>query len=305
MARVLICGTLAYDDIGEFDSALAPHTRNVKLTRLHRSFGGCAMNIAYNLAGLGHETLPFVYVGDDYAGGYARHVAARGISETGIFHLPGTPCARGIILTGSDGAQFTAFFPGPSGATRWQADIQGLLGGPMAGSVDAAVIAPDVPEKMRGCARLLRDLPLSIWCPGQYAELLEPEDVRATVDAVDLIIANRHEWAALCRRVVPVHLLDAGRRAFVTDGPGPVEILPEGARVPVPAAPETAAPEAAHDPTGCGDAFAAGVVHGLLAGWSAAGAAALGIRLAGLCLRERGAQTHEVILAAAAPTTTC
>ncbi len=306
MARILICGTLAHDDIGEFDSALAPHTRNVKLTRLHRSFGGCAMNIAYNLAGLAHESLPFVYVGDDYAGGYARHVAARGISETGIFHLPGTPCARGIILTGSDGAQFTAFFPGPSGASRWQADLEGLLDGPVGGSIDAAVIAPDLPEKMRGCARLLRDVPLSIWCPGQYSELLEPEDVRATADTVNLIIANRHEWAALCGRVPAVRLLDAGRWALVTDGPRPVEILPEGARVPVPAAPANATTAAAgHDPTGCGDAFVAGVTHGLLVGWSAVSAAALGVRLAGLCLLQRGAQAHEVTLDASAPTMTC
>lgn len=285
--RVLICGTLAYDDIGVFDTPLGPSTRNVKLERLDRGFGGCAMNIAFNLAGLGHQPVPFVYAGDDYSGAYARHVAAAGISESGIFRIPGTTSARGIVLTGRDGAQFTAFYPGPSGIERWAADLEAVLA---EGAFDAAVLAPDLPAKSLGCAERLAELPLVLWCPGQYAELLERREIEAMLRRIRLLVVNRHEWQALLRQVPVEALLGGDLRVVVTDGPAPAELLPDAVQVPVPPVP----PEQVVDPTGCGDAFVAGLLAALLNGAALAPAVAAGHRLAGRCLAERGAQAHRV-----------
>ncbi len=284
MARILICGTLAYDDIGAFGTPFGVGARNVKLDTLYRGFGGCAMNIAYNLAGLGHQPVPFVYAGDDYSGDYARHVAAAGISEAGIFRISDVPSARGIVLTGSDGAQFTAFYPGPSGLDRCRADLQVLTDQ----QFDAAILAPDLPEKMAACAAAVARVPLRLWCPGQYAELLTREQIEAVAGHCQLLVANRHEWEALCRHVDPADLVDGGVRAIVTHGPDPVEILPEARRVPVP--PLTSG--AAVDPTGCGDAFVAGLVSALLTSAGIEAAVAAGIRLAGCCIRWQGAQRH-------------
>jgi adenosine kinase len=287
VARILICGSLAYDDLGFFATHWSSTTRNVKLDRLDRSFGGCAMNIAYNLAGLGHQAVPLVYAGDDYRGAYARHVTEAGVSEAAIFAIPGTPSARGIVLTGSDGVQFTAFYPGPAGLGRWRDDLEELLtGAPFA----AAIIAPDLPEKMAGCAQRLRDLPLVVWCPGQYAELLGAADIEAALDASHLLIVNRHEWLALSAQVAPERLLERVGRVIITDGPQPVTLLPEGTQVPVPADGSAAR----RDPTGCGDAFAAALVSALMAGAEPAAAVAAGIGLAGRCLACRGAQSHIV-----------
>lgn len=285
MARILICGTLAYDDIGEFDSPWASGIRNVKLTRLDRGFGGCAMNIAYNLAGLGHEAVPFAYAGEDYSGDYARHVARAGISEAGLFRIGGTPSARGIVLTGHDGVQFTAFYPGPSGHGRWASDLDRLIA---TNRFDALVVAPDLPEKMTGCARRGRAIPLRIWCPGQYAETLQAQALQATAESVDLLVANTHEWQALTRQVPAAALLDGGRRAVVTDGPGPITLLPDQTRVPVPVVPSAEV----QDPTGCGDALVAGLAGALLDGAPLAHAVAAGAALAGHCLRHRGGQRH-------------
>jgi adenosine kinase len=287
MARILVCGTLAYDDIGTFDTPLSPGTRNVKLHRLDRVFGGCAMNIAYNLAGLGHHPVPFVYAGDDYSGDYARHVAASGISEAGIFRIPGTPSARGIVLTGSDGAQFTAFYPGPSGLERWQRDLDGVLS---EGSFDAAILAPDLPEKMTGCARRLAGVPLTVWCPGQYAELLERADIEPVLDGSDLLVVNRHEWQALCSRIAAAEIHARDVQVIVTHGPDAVELLPGGATVAVP----TLAPDRIVDPTGCGDAFVAALTGALLSAAPPNAAVAAGARLAGCCIAWRGAQSHPV-----------
>ncbi|MEQ8861053.1 MAG: PfkB family carbohydrate kinase [Pseudomonadales bacterium] len=291
MARLLICGTLAYDDIGYFDAPLHAGTRNVKLESLHRDFGGCAMNIAYNLAGLGHLSVPFVYAGDDYSAGYAHHVASHGISEAGIYRVPGTPSARGIVLTGADGVQFTAFYPGPSGTERWQRDLEELHSGE---PFDAVIIAPDLAGKMVGCAARARRSALRIWCPGQYAELLERAEIEPVLEHCNLLVVNRHEWQALADRVGESRLRQRAQPTVITDGAGPVEVLPgtatgtgRAATVPVPAV-------AATDPTGCGDAFVAALADALLHGAELPSAAAAGIRLAARCLQCRGAQSHRV-----------
>lgn len=293
MARILICGTLAYDDIGTFDSPFGSRTRNVKLERLHQHFGGCAMNIAYNLAGLGHQSVPFVYAGDDYSGGYAHHVARHGISEAGIFRIPGTPSARGIVLTGSNGVQFTAFYPGPSGARRWQQDIDELLTG---SGFDAVIVAPDLPDKMAGCAVRAGAPALRIWCPGQYAELLQRPQIEPALRACNLLVVNRHEWLALCERVPADELRGQAGRVVITDGSGPVEVQPDATTVPVP--PADAAADT--DPTGCGDAFVAALASALLAGAELPAAVRSGIELAGRCLHYGGAQNHPVCADAAA-----
>ena len=81
MARVLICGTLAYDLIGRFSGRLEAHTRNVKLDSMVHSFGGCAMNMAYNLRQLGHEPVALVYAGDNFVPDYEQHLSGLGISS--------------------------------------------------------------------------------------------------------------------------------------------------------------------------------------------------------------------------------
>lgn len=287
MSRILVCGTLAYDDIGTFATPLTAATRNIKLDRLDRAFGGCAMNIAYNLAGLGHRAVPFVYTGDDYSGAYAHHVARCGISEAGIFSIPGTPSARGIVLTGADGVQFTAFYPGPSGLERWADDLEQVIAGD---ALEAVIIAPDLPEKMAGCATRLAGLPWRVWCPGQYAELLEPDTVAAVLSACNLLVVNGHEWQALCERIPAHTLCGSVDRIVITNGPRPVELLPDNRKIAVPAA----AAAATIDPTGCGDAFVAALTSSLVLGAGLPAAAEAGIHLAGRCLAARGAQSHPV-----------
>jgi adenosine kinase len=285
MSRVLICGTLAYDDIGEFDVPWSDRLRNVKLTHLHRGFGGCAMNLAYNLTGLGHVAVPFVYVGDDYPGDYARHVAGHAISEAGVFQIEGIPCARGIVLTGPHGVQFTAFYPGPSGLERWRDDLDLLL---ERGGFDAVIIAADLPQKMAGCARRTAHLPLRIWSPGQYAEMLSAEDVAPHLACGGWLVASRHEWQALLALQPATEWQAAFEQIVITDGALAVQVLPQGETHPVPAPPRVV------DPTGCGDAFTAALVAARLNGAPLAASVQAGIRLAGRCLGHAGAQSHAV-----------
>ncbi len=285
MQRILICGTLAYDLIGTFDSALTPDTRNVKLQTLHQAFGGCAMNIAYNVRRLAQDAIPLAYAGVDYEPEYAAHIRRLGISEAGIIHQPDALCARGIILTASDGAQLTAFYPGPQGIDTLTTVLRRVLDD---GRLDAAILAPDQPEKTLACLQQLIDTPLKVWCPGQYAEHVGARQIEQILDRTDMLVVNRQEWLALREQMPAAAILNRTSRVIVTHGAEPVLVLPDRLRVPVPPIPI----EELIDPTGCGDAFVAALTVELAAGAKLAQAIAAGVDLAGQCLRRAGAQCH-------------
>jgi adenosine kinase len=294
-ARVLVCGTLAYDVIGRTPDRLQPGVRNVKLDGLLEDFGGCAMNIAYTLRQLGHEPVALAYVGDDFAPAYANHLAAADLRTDGLIHVTGARCARGITLTDPHGEQFTAFFPGPTGLDRLAADIEDLC---RRETFDAVVLATDLPEKTVAAAAVLHNVPLRIWCPGQYAQHFGPDDAARLIAWADLIILNRFEWRTLYQRLKrgASERLEAGGRTskpgvIVTRGAGSVVIWSPGApraSIPVP----TVTSSRQRDPTGCGDALSAGVIAGLLEQLSVTLAVERGVAVAQLCLQESGTQHH-------------
>jgi adenosine kinase len=281
VARVLICGTLAYDLIGRFSGRLEAHTRNVKLDSMVHGFGGCAMNMAYNLRQLGHEPVPLVYAGDNFGPDYEQHLSALGISRDGIIQVPGIDCARGLILTDADGAQFTAFYPGPTGLERHHRDLAVFA----SKDYDGLIIAPDLPEKMLACAGAFVRIKLRVWCPGQYAEMLSAAEAREMLRSIDILIANRHEWDALCHRLPAAEISRQLDEVVITDGPHPVTAVHQQLVVQVPQT-------SAVDPTGCGDAFAAALVAATLESKDLAEALRAGISQASLCLRTQGSQQH-------------
>ncbi len=292
--RILVCGTLAFDLIGSSVDALDGGLRNVKLSGITTGFGGCAMNMAYTLRLLGHAPVPLAYVGDDF-GPYARHLDRLGIDRSALFPVPGASCGRGITLTDRSERQFSAFHPGPSGLDRLDRDLREALA---AHAFDAAVLAPDLPEKMLAAARLLTHVPLRVWCPGQYAEQLDAATLGAMLPLVDVLIVNRHEWRVLLRaRRLLGHGPTRQRmpRVVITRGPLSVCVfVPDGGhrsrfiRVPVPPVAATAAV----DPTGCGDAFTAALTATLAAGDELPDAVRAGIAMARACLCSAGAQAH-------------
>ena len=83
----LICGSLAFDSVmvfqGRFRDHILPdriHLLNVSflVPSLRRNFGGCAGNIAYNLALLGGAGAPMATVGHDFAP-YANWLRVRSV----------------------------------------------------------------------------------------------------------------------------------------------------------------------------------------------------------------------------------
>jgi len=83
--RALICGSLAFDTIMVFGDRFANHILPDKIhilnvsflvPQMRREYGGCAGNIAYNLALLGDDGVPMATVGSDfgeYRAGFHHH----------------------------------------------------------------------------------------------------------------------------------------------------------------------------------------------------------------------------------------
>lgn len=293
--RVLVCGTLAYDVIGQTPDRLHAGVHNVKLDGLREDFGGCAMNIAYTLRHLGHEPVTLAYVGDDFAPAYADHLAAEGLRTDALIPVQGTRCGRGITLTDPAGEQFTAFYPGPTGLDRLTEDITRLCDRE---TFAAVVLATDLPEKTVAAAAALPAGPLRIWCPGQYAQHFRAEEIAALVSWADLIILNRFEWHTLYRehkhgsftrsadRAARPRLrviVTRGHASVVTWSPGEARRV-----VPVPRV-ETSAQQ---DPTGCGDTLSGAVIAALLERQPVNIAIEKGIAAAQRCLRHAGTQHH-------------
>ncbi|NTV11806.1 MAG: carbohydrate kinase family protein, partial [Zoogloea sp.] len=104
---VLICGSIAYDTImvfhDHFKNHILPeqiHILNVAflVPDMRREFGGCAGNIAYNLKLLGGDPLIMATVGDD-AGPYRERLAALGLAQDHVRHVPGSYTAQAFITT--------------------------------------------------------------------------------------------------------------------------------------------------------------------------------------------------------------
>ncbi len=292
MASALICGSMAYDTIMVFEDQFKNHILPDKVHMLNvsflvpamrREFGGCAGNIAYNLKLLGGEPVPMATVGQDFAP-YREWFEGLGITLAQVREVPDTFTAQAFITTDKDNNQITAFHPGAMNRSQ-DNHVDGVA--------DAAIgiVAPDGREGMLQHAAefAARGVPF-IFDPGQAMPLFSGEEFRAFIDQAEYVAVNSYEASLLTERTGWSEAEIAGRvKAFiVTRGAEGSVIHADGKVHEIPAA----KPEAVVDPTGCGDAYRAGLLYGLLRGldWPTTGRVAS--LLGALKIASPGTQNH-------------
>ena len=289
---VLICGSLAYDTImaypQSFKSQILPdkiHMLNVcfEVPELRREFGGTAGNIAYNLKLLGAEGLPMGTVGADFQP-YAAWLDQQGISRKYLREIPGTYTAQAFITTDTDNNQITAFHPGAMNHSHEQAV-------PVDQGVTLGVVAPDGREGMLQHARQFYDAGVPfLFDPGQGLPLFSGEELREFIRMATWVAVNDYESQMLEHKTGLNSAAIAEQLAalVVTRGANGSEIFAQRRRIQVPAA------RAARvlDPTGCGDAYRAGLLYGLLhdRDWETAGQIAA--LMGAIKIAHRGTQNH-------------
>jgi len=261
------------------------HILNVcfEVPELRREFGGTAGNIAYNLKLLGDQGLPMATVGGDFAP-YAEWMDRHGISRTYIKEVSGTYTAQAFITTDVDDNQITAFHPGAMHHAHEQVV-------PHTKEITLGIVAPDGREAMLQHARQFHaaDIPF-IFDPGQGMPLFSGEELKEFISLANWVAVNDYESQMLERKtgMTAYEIAEQVSAMIVTWGAKGSVIYTKGQRIDVP----VAKAEAVVDPTGCGDAFRAGIIHGLLRelDWETTGQIAS--LMGSIKIASRGTQNH-------------
>jgi len=292
--RTLICGSMAYDNImvfqGRFKDQILPdqiHILNVAflVPQLRREFGGCAGNIAYNLKHLGGEPVIMATMGDD-AHPYVQRLDKLKLERTHVREVPGTLTAQAFITTDLDDNQITAFHPG----AMTESHINKVRD---TRDVKLAIVAPDGRDGMVEHARDLAAAGIPyMFDPGQGLPMFNGEELMDFVGKATYVAVNDYEGKMLEERTGQT--LDAiakkVKALIVTRGAEGSSIFTSGQRIDVPAVKA----QAIVDPTGCGDAYRAGLLYGIVSGmdWKATGQ--LASVMGSLKIASKGGQNHEL-----------
>ena len=291
----LICGSLAFDTIttfpGRFAEQIMPdqvHILNVSflVPTLRREWGGCAGNIAYNLHGLGGAPVILGAVGVD-GDEYLARVRGWGadtslILRDGVLHT-----AQCHITTDRDNNQITAFHPGAMS----HAHLMAVPPKHERGDLAIGIIAPDGRDAMWQHAHQMHEQGIPfIFDPGQGMPMFGDDDLRRFISQARWVTLNDYEWELLQQKTgLSVTEVTAQVEALVvTQGAEGSVIYTKELKLKIP----SAKPRAVVDPTGCGDAYRAGLIHGLLEGldWETIGRMAS--LMGAIKIESRGPQNH-------------
>jgi adenosine kinase len=291
-AKALICGSMAYDTIMVFGDRFANHILPDKIhmlnvsflvPQLRREFGGCAGNIAYNLKLLGDEGYPMATVGADF-GPYREWLSARGVSTQHLRVIDSELTAQAFITTDLDDNQITAFHPG-----AMQHSHHNRVG--EARGVALGIVAPDGREGMIEHAAQFATAGIPfIFDPGQGLPMFSGEELRRFIAQARWVTLNDYEWQLVQQKSGwgESQVLAHAEALIVTRGAAGSSIYTREAQLQIACAPTGAI----IDPTGCGDAYRAGLIHGLLHGLDWRSTGHIASLMGAIKIESRGTQNH-------------
>jgi adenosine kinase len=292
--RTLICGSLAFDTIMVFPDRFARHilpeqthmlSVAFQISDMRREWGGCAGNIAYNLRAIGGNPVVMGTLGSDGAS-YRERMEKLGIATDGVRVIDDAYTAQAFIITDLDDNQITAFHPGAMDLSHRNSvgDVADISFG---------IVAPDGKEGMQAHAAQFgaQKIPF-LFDPGQGLPLFSRDELAALIEAATWLAVNDYEAKLLSERT-GFSIADMAERVdalIVTLGAEGSIIHAGGATYAIPAAPA----DGIVDPTGCGDAYRAGLLYGIAAGWDWQRSGQLASVLGSIKIGCRGAQNHVV-----------
>lgn len=292
--RVLICGSVAFDNImvfsGRFKEHILPdqiHILNVAflVPELRREFGGCAGNIAYNLKLLGGEPVIMATVGDD-AAPYIARLDALALTRERVRQVPDSLTAQAFITTDLDDNQITAFHPGAMNFSHLNVIDKTANAG-------LAIVAPDGRDGMVQHIEQLAAAGIPfVFDPGQGLPMFSGPELLSMIERASYVAVNDYEGKMLEEKTGQ-SLDDLARTVkalIVTRGGEGSRIFADGQRHDIP----IVKPEVIVDPTGCGDAYRSGLLYGIANGMDWPTTGRLASLMGSIKIASRGGQNHQV-----------
>jgi adenosine kinase len=291
--KALICGSVAFDTIMVFEDRFKNHILPDKIhmlnvsflvPRMRREYGGCAGNIAYNLKLLGDVGYPMAAVGRDF-GLYADWMRQTGVPADYVQVIESEHTAQGFVTTDLDNNQIWAFHPGAMQKSH-------LNTVPVRSDIAIGIVAPDGRDGMIQHANQFSEAGIPfIFDPGQGLPMFDGKDLKRFVEQATWVAVNDYEWQMIQQKTgwTESDVTQLTEALIVTRGPEGSVIHTKGGPIEIPCA----KPNAVVDPTGCGDAYRAGLIHGLLHGldWKATGRIAS--LMGAIKIEALGTQNHK------------
>ena len=290
--HTLICGSLAYDTIMVFQDQFKNHILPDKIHMLsvafyvpemRREFGGTAGNIAYNLALLEGKPIIMATVGEDFAP-YAKRLKDNKLNTTHIKTIANSFTAQAFITTDIDDNQITAFHPGAMVESH-QNNVKN------AADISLAIIAPDGRDGMFQHAKecFEADIPF-LFDPGQGLPMFNGEELLHFIDMATYLAVNDYESQVIQDKtgLNLEQLATKVKALIVTLGGQGSYIYADGQRFEIPCVKA----QKVIDPTGCGDAYRAGLLYGMSQGWDWPTCGRLASTMGAIKIASRGGQNH-------------
>ena len=292
--RTLICGSLAFDTIMVFPDRFARHilpeqthvlSVSFQISDMRREWGGCAGNIAYNLHALGGDPVVMGTLGTD-GGTYRERLRTLGIAIDGVRVIDDAYTAQAFIITDHDDNQITAFHPGAMNRSH-------VVHVDDVADVGLGIVSPDGKEGMKQHAAefAARGIPF-VFDPGQGLPLFDGKELAQIIEHASYLTVNDYEAKLLADRT-GWSIADLAERVdglVVTMG-GEGSIIHAGGATYAIAA---VRPSAIVDPTGCGDAYRAGLLYGIANEWDWESTGNLASVMGTIKIESRGGQNHAV-----------
>ena len=290
--KILVTGSMAYDTIMVFPDRFKNHVLPDQLhilnvcfltPQMRREYGGTAGNIAYNLKLLGEQPLLMATVGEDIEP-YLARLKNLGIDAGLLRRIAGEFTAQAFITTDLDDNQIIAFHPGAMNRSH-ENRVEKSLGAGL------AIVGPDGKQGMidhaAQCAKL--GVPF-VFDPGQGLPMFSGEELAEFLGQADYVAVNDYEGKLLESKTGrSLDDIARGVKALIyTLGAKGSVIIAKGERHEIP----SAAADAVVDPTGCGDAYRAGLLYGIARGWDWPSCGRLGSVMGAIKIAQRGAQNH-------------
>jgi adenosine kinase len=283
---------MAFDTIMVFEDKFKNHilpeqTHMINVSflapKMQRFQGGCAGNIAYNLKMLGGDPRIMAAVGVDF-GAYADWLDAEGISREYITTIDEQFTAQAFVTTDMDNNQITAFHPGAMNFAHVN-QVNDAVG------VELAMVSPDGRDAMLQHALQLSESSIPFFFdPGQALPLFNGEEFLTFFDQATFAIANDYEAQLIADRTgLSIEELAAKVDAFIVTKGGEGSVIYAGSEtIEIPTAPIGQI----QDPTGCGDAYRAGILFGLShkLDWESCGK--IGALCGAIKVEHAGTQSH-------------
>jgi adenosine kinase len=292
---ILICGSIAYDNIMVFPERFKDHILPEKthmlnvaflVPEMRRNFGGCAGNIAYGLKKLGGNPLPMAAVGADFDR-YDEHLDELGIDRKYVMRDDAHFTAQAYITTDLDDNQITAFHPGAMNENH-RNEV------PTGDGIAYGIVSPDGKQAMLDHAAQFKAAGIAhVIDPGQGLPMFSGDELKTMIDGADWLTVNSYEWEMIAKKTGwdrAQALTGLKQGLIITHGGDGSELVTADGEQHI----DSVEPAGIADPTGCGDAYRAGLLFGLARGWAPADAARLGSLMGSIKIAHAAPQGYDL-----------